>query len=569
MKKLNLLDKAIAYFSPKRGLQRAQSRSALGRGSDQGYPVPGSAKKIMKGVTASANSADRDTLGKLKGSRALSRDMYMNSPIATAAIKRARTNVAGSGLVPKPTPDGEFLGMDKETTKKWIANTQREFLLWADSTHADFTERMNFWDLQAQAFVSVLLNGDCFFMTPWKKPADASWPYDLRIRLIEADLVRNPPQEHEQFSQRMDSRTKGGIEVNRLGQVVAAHFADHYPNEWSGFDGSSPFGGKFNRVTMWNRNGLRNWWHLADFDRVGQRRGMPFLANVLEMLKTISRLSESELIGALIASTFTVIVSDSESMGGYLNEGFKPDETVTGGGTDVDASGNQVPQPKNTQDDLDLELGSGTIHYIDDTKKIDIVDPKRPSDKFEPFFNAMVKQIAAAIEIPAEQLLLEFNTSYSSARAALLEAWKFYRQRRTWLIRNFTQPIYDEWMTEAVTKGRVNAPGFFDDPIIKKAWCKAAWLGAGNGQIDPLKEAKASVMKIQNNLSTHQAEYMNDRGGDWESSIRQLENEHNLLEETGLAVDEAPDELTGPDGVKNQPPKEPDTEDDQNPEDPK
>ena len=46
---------------------------------------------------------------------------------------------------------------------------------------------------------------------------------------------------------------------------------------------------------------------------------------------------------------------------------------------------------------------------------------------------------------------------------------------RKWFITDFCQPIYVEWLSEAVAKGRIIAPGFFADPIIKDAYCSAEW----------------------------------------------------------------------------------------------
>lgn len=52
---------------------------------------------------------------------------------------------------------------------------------------------------------------------------------------------------------------------------------------------------------------------------------------------------------------------------------------------------------------------------------------------------------------------------------------------------------YEEFITEAVARGRLQAPGFFLDPAIRAAWCGTEWYGTAQGQIDPLKEAKAAA----------------------------------------------------------------------------
>jgi len=67
-----------------------------------------------------------------------------------------------------------------------------------------------------------------------------------------------------------------------------------------------------------------------------------------------------------------------------------------------------------------------------------------------------------------EVLIKHFTASYSAARASLLEAWKFYLNRRHWFAAGFCQPIFEAWFAEAVSLGRIPAPGF-DMPDLRKA----------------------------------------------------------------------------------------------------
>ena len=81
-----------------------------------------------------------------------------------------------------------------------------------------------------------------------------------------------------------------------------------------------------------------------------------------------------------------------------------------------------------------------------------------------------------------------------------------FRMRRTWLTANLCQPVYEEWLSEAVLRGRILAPGFFDDPYIRQAWCRADWSGDAQGQLDPLKEATAAKIRVEEGFSTRERE---------------------------------------------------------------
>jgi len=141
----------------------------------------------------------------------------------------------------------------------------------------------------------------------------------------------------------------------------------------------------------------------------------------------------------------------------------------------------------------------------------------------------LAKYIGAAVDVPYELLLKSFDASYSASRAALLEAWKAFRMRRSWFARDFCQPVYQIWLSEAVARGRVNAPGFFDDPLIRKAWSQAEWNGPSPGQIDPLKEVLASQKKVENGFSTRERETIELTGGDWNTNIETISRENELL----------------------------------------
>jgi capsid protein len=115
-----------------------------------------------------------------------------------------------------------------------------------------------------------------------------------------------------------------------------------------------------------------------------------------------------------------------------------------------------------------------------------------------------------------------------------LEAWKLFFYWRNWLATNFCQPIYFEWLCEAVLKGRVQAPGFFDDPMRAYAYSWAEWNGPTQGQIDPLKEVKAAEARVENGFSTRQRETMELTGGEWDLNHRQRVKEETMRKEAGL-----------------------------------
>lgn len=516
---MNLLDKAIRAISPERALKRFEARRKL-EILNSGYSRHGGsyAKKSLIGWLSGGSDADADIVDNLETLRNRSRDLYMGSPLATGALKTVRTNVVGSGLALNAQIDAKFLGLTEEQAKEWEENTEREWRLWSESVNCDAERRQTFFQLQSLVLLSALMSGDVFVTMPIIPRKGCA--YDLRIGLIEADRVCDP------LNASTTANIVGGIEVGTYGETVAYWVAKRHP-------GAIPRIGQdlqqeWKRVLAFGTTtGRRNVLHImADVERPAQRRGVPMLAPVIEALKQLSRYSEAELMAAVVSGMFTVFVK-SNTPDSPLATAFNPAMQV-----DKDPSA--------------YEMGNGSIVALDEGEEVQIADPSRPNPNFDPFVIAICRQIGAALEIPYELLVKNFTASYSASRASLLEAWKMFRMRREWLVGNFCQPIYEEWLTEAVLKGRVQAPGFFDDPAIRAAWCGADWYGDAQGQLDPLKEANAAKVRVDEGFSTREREAAELTGMKYDQVHAVRKREEAMRREDGLSATAPAQPVTEP-----------------------
>jgi lambda family phage portal protein len=190
-----------------------------------------------------------------------------------------------------------------------------------------------------------------------------------------------------------------------------------------------------------------------------------------------------------------------------------------------------------TDDNVDVELGNGLVNYLREGEKVTFANPSRPNTAFEGFITSICRQIGVALEVPYEVLMKHFTSSYSASRGALLEAWKMYKKRRDWLAMDFCQPVYELFLMEAIAKGRVHAPGFFNDPIVRKAYCGAEWNGPTQGQLDPEKEVKAAELRVLGGYSTRTREAIELTGGDFFQYNRLRALEEKVRKEEGLVED--------------------------------
>ena len=145
--------------------------------------------------------------------------------------------------------------------------------------------------------------------------------------------------------------------------------------------------------------------------------------------------------------------------------------------------------------------------------------------------------IASSMGMPKEVLLKKYESNYTAARAALLDFWRTVRIYRARFNEGFNQPVYEQWLSEAVAQGRIHAPGFFDDPAVRQAWCGCMWMGASMGHVDPLKEVNAAEARIRNNISTQEQEASEFNGNDWNTIMRQRRREIEEAQKLGVLPD--------------------------------
>lgn len=517
--KLGIIDRMTSIVAPTWTYKRARSRAAFHYLSDQGLIGPGSTKRSMRGWSPLALSADNDIIPKMGNLRAGCRDMFYNISLARAAIKRPQINAIGSGLKLQSRIDRAFLGLKDDKADEWQRNTEREFDSWASSPECDAARTLNFYDQTSLAFLSMMMSGDVFTAFPFiPRPNTA---YDLRIKLIEADFCSNPNGSMNTH------RISGGVQIDENDAPVKYWFRK--PNDLDQLNFGSIFTDKWVGVDAYNSFGMRQVLHLFDKERPGQRRGIPMLGPVIETIKQQARYKKASVDAAVVNALFTVFIKHLAPNGG-LQDGYGAPGMMNTAPTDQKVT----PDDYGASEEL-YEMGSGNVIDMLEGEEIQTADPKHPIASFEKFVTEYTKEIGAAVGIPYEVLTLHFSSSYSAARAALNEAWKFFMNRRTYMARYFCQPTYEWFLTEAIMKGRISAPGFFSDPAIRHAWLKSSWVGPGRGIIQPLQEIKGAKEAISGKLSTHENEFIKFYGEDWEGAMNQLSREEKFLWEKGLS----------------------------------
>lgn len=530
--KPTLGDRIVGVFSPSKALQRQQMRGAAALVS--GYTGARYDKPSLRTFFTSVASPDVDTIYDLKTLRGRSRDLVRNTPIATGAVETMVGNVIGTGLTLNYTPDAEILEMTDEQRDAFRQQVTREWELWCESTDADITRQTNFYGLQDLVFRSTLESGDCFALLPFvDRGVSSRSPYQLVVQIVEADRVDNsgsgatqlgvaqaPLEGLTQGQAKAGTKQTAGVVTDQNGAPVEYIIADQHP-------GDVPFTGQQNwrRVPAFGpKTGRRNVCHVFRRLRPGQTRGVPFLAPIIESLKQLDRYAEAEIMAAVISAMFTVFVKTK------TGEGIAP----TGYADDAASSDGVAPTKLVGNPKKEMGLGNGAMVELLPDEDVEFADPKRPNSSFDPFVSSVLRQIGVALGLPYEVLIKHFEASYSASRAALLEAWRTFKQRRAFMALNFCDPVFEAWFEEAAALGTIDAPGFFDDPRLRRAYLSCEWTGDAPSQIDPVKEVQAAQIRTEIGISTLEDETMSLTGRNWDDVQKQRAKEKKLRVAAGL-----------------------------------
>ena len=461
-------------------------------------------------------SANADVEPERRTLTARSRDAYRNQAMARAAVSRVRAHAVGTGLRLQASIDAKTLGLEPDAAAEINNAIEREFRLWAESPECDAERTDTFYGLQSLAMVSALVSGDVFVNTPFiQRPGSL---YGLKLQLIEADRVMNPDRKPD------SADLVGGIRYDGNGAPLRYHVLRGHPGDPLAVAGTEKWD---SLLVFGQRTGRRRVMHVLWRERPGQARGIPFIAPILEPLKQLDRYADAEVAAAVVAAMFTVFIKSD--MGDTQLQGLSSD---------------QVTEPYG-EEAGDIKLGNAAVVGLAPGESVETANPGRPNTAFDPFVSALVRQIGAALEIPADELMLHYQASYSAARAAMLQAWRLYTERRQWLASKLCQPVYELWFDEAVARGRIEAPGYAD-PAKRAAWTRSRWIGPARGAIDEEKAVKAAAARVDLGISSREDEAIELRGADFDTVHERLVRENRKRQEAGLGATGTPNPQPDP-----------------------
>lgn len=425
-----------------------------------------------------------------------SRDLIRNDPVASGTADTMTINISGGGLRFQSRIRHDRLGLTEEKGLELQNQAEDAFNRWCQ--FADAAGVLTFSEIQFLTLRKIFEDGEALAVPVW---ADEPWrPFGRALELVEADRLAFPHGSSYQ-STRNGETNDSGIYLGSRGQPVA------YSIRKAGYL-------EYEKIPARDEDGRPMILHVYPSKRFGQLRGLPFLTPALSMFKDLADTIEAKVVNARVAACLGVIMTSKNP--------------------ELDAAGNTTETEPTTGRRL-RELAPGLIQYAGEGEVPFLVDPGRLGND-QQFLEQVLRLVGVALNLPYELLLKDFSkTTYSSARASLLEARRMFSFWRTWFAQRFCQPILELVLEEAFLRGEFDAPDFYGK---KHEYCRSTWVGNGWGWVDPVKEIEAARMAVDYNLSTLANEITN-QGGDPDDVLRQRAKEKKLEQEYGIAPEKA------------------------------
>ena len=341
--------------------------------------------------------------------------------------------------------------------------------------------------------------------------------YATTMQIIDPDRLSNPQQNFDM------PNIRGGVEIDEDGVPIAYHIRKAHMGDWWSAEKTMTWE-RVRRETAWGRPIVV---HDFDGDRAAQHRGSSIFTPIVQRLKMLIKYDEVELESSILNAVF----------GAYITSPYDPGLFADSLQTD-DVLAYQDMRTE-YHDDKRISLQSGArMPILAPGEKIDTVNAARPTSNFAAFESAALRNVAAALGISTQQLTQDWSdVNYSSARSAMLEAWKTLTRRRDDFSNGFAQPIAVAFAEEMHDVEDVplpaGAPDFMD---ASSSYCRARWMGPGRGWVDPVAEKKGAILSMEAGFSTLEMEVAENMGEDWEEMVDQRKYEIQRFEELGIPV---------------------------------
>jgi lambda family phage portal protein len=357
----------------------------------------------------------------------LSRWLYNNVGQATYIVEHLAQRAVGSGIVVQP----------KSSDRAWNRLVDRHFedRCCAEAWAFDAGAQVNFYTAQSLILRQVALDGD--FFAQFLKTQDNA----ARVRFIGGESIGAMGVAYG------DPNYHDGIELDRFGAPRRFRVITSATEQ------------KFQDVPA------EDMLHFRHVRRHGQPRGVSWLHSAINNLRDASEIRAFVKGGFKAASQIAYVITSNEAVKVGLGAGLR--------------NGNEAGETLTTHD-----IPNGVlIPKLRPGEKLESFRNEMPGQAFDPLMRSLAAEVAYAVGLPPEAMMLNVGLAGTEQRAVLEIAQNFLERLQQMVVDQFCRPFYKYWLWHEIQAGRLPYPG--DD------WWRHEWLAPKKITVDSGRDARA------------------------------------------------------------------------------
>jgi lambda family phage portal protein len=401
---MNILDKIVAWFSPKAGVERAQMREILNEKARR-YEAASYSRRTRDWF-APSDGPNVNIIYAIVTLRNRSRDLARNNPYAKKAIEAICGNVVGTGIQANPMAKGGAYDRAKKSWRTWAE----------DAENVDWDGDQNIYAMQELIMRTVAESGECLIV---RRRSGDSIP--LQLQVLEGDYIDH--NKHNITSERGGTIILG-VEFDQQGKKIGYWLYDKNPNDTVTSVPTSRFVPREEVI------------HVFEKLRPGQIRGVPWGVTAFLRMRDLDQYEDAQLVRQKIAACFSVFITDTSHHNSLAAK-----------------AGKSVQLEK---------VEPGIIEYLTPGKEVSFATPPA-AEGYEPYVRQMLRSIAIAYGVSYEILTSDLSkVNFSSARMGWLEFQRNVTKWQWFLMVPAMNRIWKWFSGVAVATGQIGRPVLAD-----------------------------------------------------------------------------------------------------------
>ena len=422
--------------------------------------------------------------------RARSRTLVRNNPHARRFLNAMARNVVGPVGIRLQATVLDSAGRRDRATNSAIETAWKA---WGRRGICTVDRQMSWRDVQRMVLTTIVTDGEALV----RRIKYADNPFGYALQLIDPDLL---DENYNVARTPQGTMVRMGIEFDVVTSAPLAYYL------WTRHVSDVDTGIPRERI----RVPAAELDHLFLPFRLGQIRGVPWMAPAMRSTQLLGGYVEAEVVAARTASA---------KMGFIQSSGNGQDA-----GPDPDAVGDEESESPI------IEAAPGIIEKLGPGETFAQWDPSHPTGQFQSFLNAMLHFIAAGLDVSAVTLTGDLSqANYSSLREGKVTERDTWQQLQEWFTDLLHEPVYQDWLPLARTSGQLPLSGAISRYGAHK------WQPRGWQWVDPLKDVQASERELSLRLTTR-TRLAAERGDDFEEILTEWKAEQELAAELNVAL---------------------------------